>query len=148
MPAKQGRIALDSSYLIALLCDWHAHHHRTLRSYQHWRDRAERVILPVHSILEAYSVLTRMPAPYRLPPDIAWQTIRDNFARTAILVGVKTGGVWEWMGSLADLRVGGGQVYDALIAWCAVEAGAAVLLTWNVRHFAAVAPPNLEVREP
>jgi predicted nucleic acid-binding protein len=142
------RIALDSSYLIALLCDWHAQHKRTLRSYQHWHDRTEQVILPVHSILEAYSVLTRMPAPYRLPPDIAWQTIWDNFGRTAVVAGVKTGGVWEWMENLARLRVGGGQVYDALIAWCAVDAGAAVLLTWNVRHFAALAPPNIEVREP
>jgi predicted nucleic acid-binding protein len=148
MAAKQVRIALDSSYLITLLCDWHAHHHRTLRSYQHWRDRDAQVVLPVHAVLECYSVLTRMPAPYRLPPDIARQTIEANFARTAVVVGVKSGGVWERIGNLARLGIGGGLVYDALIAWCAADAGASVLLTWNLRHFAAIAPPDLEVREP
>jgi predicted nucleic acid-binding protein len=148
MPAKQLRVALDSSYLIALLCDWHAHHHRTLRSYQYWHDREAQIILPVHAILECYSVLTRMPAPYRLPPDIARQTIEGNFARTAVVVGVRSRGVWERMASLARLGFGGGRVYDALIAWCAVDAGASVLLTWNLKHFAAIALPDLEVREP
>ena len=99
-------------------------------------------------MLECYSVLTRIPAPYRLAPDIARQTMQENFAQTALVVGVKAGGVWERIASLARFGLGGGQVYDALIAWCAADAGAAVLLTWNVRHFAAVAPPNLKVREP
>jgi predicted nucleic acid-binding protein len=148
MAAKQVRIALDSSYLIALLCDWHAQHHRTLRSYQHWHDRDAQIVLPVHAILECYSVLTRMPPPYRLPPDIARQTIEENFARGALVVGVKAGGVWEKIGNLARLGIAGGQVYDALIAWCAVDAGATVLLTWNVKHFTAIAPPDLKVQEP
>jgi predicted nucleic acid-binding protein len=148
MAVKQVRIALDSSYLIALLCDWHAHHHRTLRSYQHWHNRDVQVVIPVHAILECYSVLTRIPAPYRLPPDIARQAIEENFARTALVVGVKAGSVWERIGNFSRLGFGGGLVYDALIVWCALEAGAALLLTWNLRHFAAIAPPGLEVREP
>jgi len=148
MAARQVRIALDSSYLIALLCDWHANHHRTLRSYQHWHARDAQIVLPVHAILECYSVLTRIPAPYRLPSDIARQTIEESFARTSFVVGVKAGGVWERIGNLARLGIGGGQVYDALIAWSAADAAATVLLTWNLKHFAAIAPPDLEVREP
>jgi predicted nucleic acid-binding protein len=89
-----------------------------------------------------------MPPPYRLPPDIARQTIEENFARGALVVGVKAGGVWEKIGNLARLGIAGGQVYDALIAWCAVDAGATVLLTWNVKHFTAIAPPDLKVQEP
>ena len=148
MAAQQVRIALDSSYLIALLCEWHAQHHRTLRSYQHWHDRDAQIILPVHAILECYTVLTRMPPPYRLPPDIARQTIVENFAGSAVVVGVKSGGFWERIESLARLGIGGGRVYDALIAWCGVDAGATLLLTWNLKHFAAIAPEGLKVREP
>lgn len=148
MSARQVRIGLDSSYLIALLCDWHAQHSRTLRSYQYWHDHNAQIILPVHAILECYSVLTRIPSPYRLPPDIARQTIEENFARSAVVVGVKSGGVWERIADLARLGFGGGQVYDALIAWCTADAGATVLLTWNLKHFTAIAPPDLEVREP
>ena len=101
MAGKQVRIALDSSYLIPLLSDWHQHHLKTLRSYQLWRDRDAQVILPVHAILECYSVLTRVPAPYRLPPDLARQTIQENFARTALVVGVKAGGVWDRIENLS-----------------------------------------------
>jgi len=148
MPSKRLGIALDSSYLVALLCDWHVQHSRTLRSYQHWHDRGAQIVLPVHAILECYSVLTRIPAPYRLAPDIAKQTIEGNFALTAFVAGVKAGDVWERIGSLARLGIGGGQVYDALIAWCAADAGATILLTWNLKHFAAIAPSDLAVREP
>jgi len=148
MRAKRIRVALDSSYLIALLCDWHGRHARTLRSYQHWHARDAQIVLPVHALLETYSVLTRIPAPYRLQPDIARQAIEENFARTALVVGVKAGGVWERIGNLSRLGFGGGQVYDALIAWCAADAKAAVLLTWNLKHFAAIVRPDLEVREP
>jgi len=148
MARKRLRIALDSSYLIALLSDWHNQHRRTLRSYEHWRNREAQVILPVHTILECYSVLTRIPAPYRLPPDIAMQAIHENFSHTALVVGVKASGVWDRIESLSRRGFGGGQVYDALIAWSAADAGATVLLTWNLKHFAAIAPSDLEVREP
>jgi predicted nucleic acid-binding protein len=148
MAREQARIALDSSYLIALLSSWHAQHPRTLGSYQHWSDRNAQIILPAHTILECYSVLTRLPAPYRLPPDIALQAMHENFSRTAVVVGVKGGGLWERIESFSRLKLGGGQVYDALIAWCAADAGATILLTWNLRHFATIAPPGLEVREP
>ena len=147
MPARQVRIALDSSYLIPLLSDWPEHHSKTLRSYQRWNDRGAQIVLPVHAILECYSVLTRLPAPYRLPPDIARLTIQENFGKS-LVAGVKAAGVWERIESLAHLGLGGGRVYDALIAWCAADAGATVLLTWNLKHFTAIAPPDLEIREP
>jgi predicted nucleic acid-binding protein len=148
LPAKQVRIVLDSSYLIPLLSDWYQHHSKTLQSYQYWLDREAQMILPVHAILECYSVLTRFPAPYRLPPEVARQTIQKNFARTALVVGSKVGGVWDRIENLSRMGLGGGLVYDALIAWCAADAGATILLTWNLKHFRSIALPNIEVREP
>src|ERR1700761_9103046 len=130
MPAKQLRIALDSSYVIPLLSDWHAQHLKTLQSYRHWRKTEAQVVLPVHVILECYSVLTRIPAPYRLPPDVARRTMEANFSRTCLIVGVKAGAIWERIEGMSRLGVGGGQVYDALIAWSAADAGATLLLTW------------------
>ena len=41
----------------------------------------------------------------------------------------------------------GGQTYDMLIAACAQKAGAATIITWNVRHFAA-ASPEIGVESP
>lgn len=148
MPPKQVRIALDSSYLIPLLADWHDHHVRTLRSYQQWVNRGVQIVLPVHAILECYSVLTRIPAPYRLSPEVVRQTLHENFSRTALVAGVEAALVWERIETLSRLGIRGGQVYDALIAWCAADAGATVLLTWNRKHFTAISIPDLEVQEP
>jgi len=39
-------------------------------------------------------------------------------------------------------------LYDAIIAQCCLDAGAELLITWNVRYFLRVAPPALQIREP
>jgi hypothetical protein len=41
-----------------------------------------------------------------------------------------------------------GASTDAAIALAIYEAGARMLLTWNVKHFIAVAPVGLEIRHP
>ncbi len=148
MPLKQAGIALDSSCLVPLLCDWHEHYLRTTRAYQRCREQDTQIIIPAHSILECYSVLTRLPAPFRFSPEPARQLIEQNFSNAVTIVGTKAGMVRSLIENLADRGIGGDRVYDALIAACAAEAGATVLLTWNVKHFAAIAPEGLAVREP
>jgi predicted nucleic acid-binding protein len=49
---------------------------------------------------------------------------------------------------LSRIGLGGGRVYDAVIAQCVLEAGATVLLTWNMKHFLPIAPAGLDVMEP
>jgi predicted nucleic acid-binding protein len=44
--------------------------------------------------------------------------------------------------------VAGGLVYDAVIARSIFNAGARVLLTWNVQDFLQVAPAGLEIITP
>lgn len=148
MPRKQVRIGLDSSYVIARVCDWHEQHDRTLRSYEHWIQRSAQMIVPAHAILESYAVLTRIPAPHRLPPEIARQTLEENFGRTALITGVRSESIWKTIASLSRLGLGGGRIYEAVIASSAAEGGSTDLLTWNAKHFGPIAPPGLEVREP
>ena len=148
MARHHVRIALDSSYLVPLLSDLHAHHKPTQDSYERCIERGDEIVLPIHAVLECYSVLTRMPPPYRLSADIAQRTIADTFSRIAVVVGVKSAILWDYLLELAARHVIGGRVYDALIARCAADAGATLLLTWNPKHFVAIAPPGLEIQEP
>jgi predicted nucleic acid-binding protein len=148
MAAKQLGVALDSSCLIALLCEWHDQHLRTTRSYQRYFEQDTRIIIPAHALLECYSVLTRLPAPFRFSPETAMELIEENFIRSATIIGTKVETTLSLLKNLARNRVGGGQVYDGLIAASAADAGATVLLTWNVRHFASIASAGLEVRQP
>jgi hypothetical protein len=51
---------------------------------------------------------------------------------------------------LAAIGIAGGQVYDALILQCAAKVRATVIYTWNMKHFRAVATPEIAplIREP
>src|SRR5690348_12178139 len=111
MPAKSIRFGLDSNALIALLCDWHERHARTLTSYERWLGKHAVPVIPVQAILECYSVLTRMPAPYRLPPETAKLIIEETFSRTAVIAELRPEDAWSAMDKLSRLGFGGGRVY-------------------------------------
>ena len=148
MPARRARFGLDSSCLIALLSDWHAQHRRTLISYSQWLARGAQSVIAVHAMLETFSVLTRLPTPYRSTPETAKTALEQTFSRTAIITGMGSEGIWSSMDMLCRLGLSGGRVYDVVIARCVAEAGATVLLTWNTKPFLPIAPAGLDVREP
>ena len=148
MPAKGSRFGLDSNVLIALLCDWHEHHGKTLTSYERWLGKNAVPVIPVQAILECYSVLTRLPAPHRLPPEATRLAIEETFSRTAVIAELRPEAAWSAIDKLSRLGFGGGRVYDAAIAECVAKAGATVLLTWNRKHFLTIAPAGLDVQEP
>lgn len=99
-------------------------------------------------MLEAYSVLTRLPPPYRIPADIAKRAIEESLDGFATVPNLAARDAWEAMEFTAQQALGGGRIYDAVIAKSSRAAGASVLLTWNVRHFELIAPEGLEVRQP
>jgi predicted nucleic acid-binding protein len=148
MAAPRVQFGLDSSCLIALLSDWHAEHRRTLSTYEKFLVQGAQPVIPAHAILECFSVLTRLPAPYRLTPETARVALERNFAETAIVAGMNPEGVWSMIDMLSRLGLGGGRVYDAAICQSVADAGATVLLTWNTKHFLPISPAGLDVREP
>ena len=42
--------------------------------------------------------------------------------------------------SAASLGIAGGNIYDALLAHCALKAGAETIYSWNLRHYAHCGP--------
>ena len=141
------KVALDTNCLVALLSEWHEHHRATVAAYEELRRGHHHVIIAVHSLLECFSVLTRLPAAYRIAPRQAEQVLLQNFSRAEVSA-VEASLCWSTIHDLSERGLGGGRVYDAVIARSARAAGATVLLTWNVRDFLSVVPPGLEIREP
>ena len=131
-----SRYLCDTSCLVAAVCTWHEHHERTHREIERRVGADEELVLAAHSLIETYAVLTRLPAPHRLRAEDAISLIESNWKRTPTvhLTGDET---WRALLGVGRLEVTGGQTYDALIASIALKAGAATLLTWNVRHFSA-----------
>jgi hypothetical protein len=110
----------------------HILHVPTREGYAARRRRGERPVVPVHALLEAYSVLTRSPAPLFVPPQQARRLLVENFFDQAEIPGISAHLAWSELDELAARSLGGAEL----------------LITWNVRDFLRVAPPALQIREP
>ena len=82
--------------------------------------------------------MTRMPAPHRLHPGVAYELLHQSFkdCRVAALGSQR---IWRFLGDCVAAETAGGRTYDAMIAAIAVESGAREILTFNPRDFEAFA---------
>jgi predicted nucleic acid-binding protein len=142
------KFGLDTSCIVPLLSVGHLQHEPTLAGYSARRRRAEQPVIPVHALLETFSVLTRSPAPLFISPEQVHKMLVENFSDIAEFPALSSHHCWAGLDELAGRSLGGGLVYDAIIADSCMQAGAKVLLTWNVRDFLRVAPAGLEIRQP
>ena len=137
-------IALDSSVMVAALRSTDDGHQSALRSVNAAIEAGS--ILPVHSLVETYSVITRMPRPYRLNPADAIVLLRKTFGSSK-LAPFRASSLWPLLDHLAGADLGGGLAYDAIILRSAEDAGAAALLTLNARDYERLSP-SIEIRTP
>jgi predicted nucleic acid-binding protein len=133
-------VALDTSVVIAALLSWHERHEAAAAALEAALADPAGAVLPLPALVEAYAVMTRLPAPHRLRPGDAAEILRTSLGGRARLVTLDEAGAWLLIASLADAGIAGGRAYDALIAACARAAPAQRLMTLNERDFAAVAP--------
>jgi len=142
-----ARFGLDTSCVLPLVAEWHEHHEPTTKSYRARLSSGETPVIPVHALLECYSILTRLPHPLRTNPESAAQVLTKYFGDVEI-AGLESSLGWSVIRSASTLGIGGGRVYDAAIAAVIAEAGAIVLVTWNVRHFLGCSPAGLQIVHP
>lgn len=128
--------------MVAAVCSWHEQHNVAAKELNRRLQRGDSMAVPAPALVEAYSVLTRLPAPHRLSPSDAWALIAGNFVEPAAIVALTAGDYAELLKQLATQSVAGGRTYDAVIGECARRAKAETLLTLNRRHFE---PPPLGV---
>lgn len=112
MPTDTGTeepqvVFLDTSAAVALVVEDHEAHTATLEAV-----RERRLGLAGHAWFETYSVLTRLPPGLRRSPAEVARLLTHDFPETGFL---GEGGAAALGGELADLRVAGGAVYDALV---------------------------------
>jgi predicted nucleic acid-binding protein len=108
-------VLVDTSVAVALVVGDHEHHLATMGAIG---DR--RLGLAGHAAFETFSVLTRLPAPARRAPDVVARLLADNFPENRYLSPRRAAALIEALGKAG---IGGGSVYDALVAATAVEHG-------------------------
>ncbi len=141
------KIGLDTNILIELVAKDSLRHRPTLVSYEAYKRGGAQFVVTDHVLLEAFSVLTRAPKPVSMPAHEAQRILRENFG-SAEVAPIRSGFAWDAIRHTLSRGHSGGRVYDAVIALAVFEAGARLLLTWNVRHLITVAPVGLDVQAP
>lgn len=147
MSPPRSAVALDTNVVVAALLVWHEHHERAFRALDELIGRRRRVLLPLPVLLEAYSVMTRLPAQHRLDASDALALLEGSLLDTCDLVALDASEGWGLLRWLRDSSVQGGRAYDGHILACARKGGATEILTFNGRDFAAL-DADIEIREP
>lgn len=98
----------DTSVLIPALASWHPAHAECRKVVME-----DVTSLPAQVLVEAYSVLTRLPAPHRIAPAVAERAVTSLALPVVVLSGDQHR---DLIASLARASVSGGAVYDGIVA--------------------------------
>lgn len=134
--------------MIAAVCAWHEHHTRATEEIERRLSRGEEMIVAAPALVEAYAVLTRLPPPHRLSPTDTLTLLEGNFMSASKIVALDGKSYRTLLRQAPADGIAGGRTYDAVIATCVLQAKAAVLLTFNERHFLSFAERGMEIVVP
>jgi predicted nucleic acid-binding protein len=134
--------------LVAALLPWHKNHRVAFDALAAVLTEEGGLVLPLPSLVEAYAVLTRMPAPHRMSPEDAYSVLAALLLDTARIVGLDSVDTWRLLVGSVEVQTAGGAIYDAQILACAQKAGAERIFTLNPRHFERLRPVGLRVEIP
>lgn len=112
-------IAVDTSVVVAGFASWHEGHRPAAAAL------ARRPRVPAHVLVEAFSVLTRLPPPHRAPGDLVATFLAERFPDAPIVLPARAH--LRFLRTCTAVGLVGGAVYDALIAATARRAGATLL---------------------
>ena len=138
----------DTSCMVAAICSWHEHHARAVAELERRFDRDERFVAVAPALVEAYAVLTRLPAPHRLSPSDAFRLLEANFMQTSPPVALDGRMYRTVLRRAPGDGIAGGQMYDAVIVECALKVRADTLITFNTRHFMPLAKGRINIVPP
>jgi predicted nucleic acid-binding protein len=140
--------ALDTSVIISGLLSWHEDHEAASAALIGLFESGDEVILPLHSLIEAYAVMTRLPPPHRLSAKEALDVLEGSLRSRSSLIAFSAKEGWGFLKELSRRNLVGGTTYDSLILASARQGGAHRLLTFNRAHFERVGAEDIEIVVP
>ena len=140
------KLLADTSVLIAASCT----DHPRFASAAPWLTRSaegeHELYVSQHSLAEMYHVLTVLPITPRISPREARALIDEGILPLSKVISLSTRDYKVTYRRMADLGIGGGAIFDALIARAAEKAEVERLLTFNVGHFRRVWPNYVQAQ--
>lgn len=139
------KIFFDTSVLVSAFVNAHPKHANCLPWLQKVKKKEIEGIISVHSLIEIYSILTKLPLSPRINPALALNLIKENILEDFELV---TYGKKDYINLLDELsrgNIAGGASYDGLILNAAIKVTADKILTLNVNDFIRVCPQLVRI---
>lgn len=112
-------IAVDTSVVVAGFASWHEGHRAAAAALE------RRPRLPAHVGVESFSVLTRLPPPHRVSPELVSAFLRERFEVPPLTLPASA--YLRLIDEATRIGISGGAVYDALVAATVRHAGATLL---------------------
>lgn len=134
------RVMFDTSVLVPSLAQNHPRHVQAVGWLDAVTDGRLVLVLTSHALAETYSVLTSIPLKPRLSPKTVWTALSMSVVNCATFVDLERRDYAAVIERLVASGVGGGLIYDGLIARAAERAGVDQLVTFNTSHFEMVWP--------
>jgi predicted nucleic acid-binding protein len=144
----KAEVFLDTSVLLAGLIDFGSQSAPAQQVLYGVSIGAFAAATSWHCCLEVYSVATRLPPEFRVPPADAARLLQEEvFARMSVH-DLPQDQRRAFLSALVQEGIAGGRIYDAHIAEVARAAGARVIVTDNRRHFLAALKHGIRVETP
>lgn len=137
------RVFLDTSVLVAAVIAQHGDHDRAFALLDRVQSGNDDGVVSAHSLAEVYATLTKLPAPFRHTPEQALLSIQENILKHFTTSTLSGNDYAALIKEAAAAGIQGGTVYDAVLMKSAGKAGVDKIFTLNLRHFQAVASPEL-----
>ncbi|MHB1377368.1 MAG: PIN domain-containing protein [Candidatus Humimicrobiaceae bacterium] len=139
------KIFFDTSVLVAAFVNAHSKHENCLPWLQKVKKKEMVGIISVHSLIEIYSILTKLPLSPRINTSLALNLIKENILEDFELISYSKKDYIDLLDELSRGNIAGGTSYDGLILNAAKKANADKILTLNVNDFIRVCPQLVRI---
>ena len=119
----------DTRCMIAAVCSWHEHHEAAAAEIERRLAGRAKMVVAAPALVEAYAVLTRLPAPHRLSPETALTLLQNNFLKLATTIALDAKSYRALLLEAPKRNLAGGRIYDAVVGACAGQGKASAVLT-------------------
>ncbi|MBX3000116.1 MAG: PIN domain-containing protein [Caldilineaceae bacterium] len=134
------QLLLDTSVMLAALLRSHPAHSSAYPWLKMIKQREHTGHISTHSLAELYNKLTRVPLSRPIPPAEALAMLTADVTSLMIPVALSYKDYLSVVNHLADRKLVGGIIYDALIVRAGIKAGVDRILTLNPCHFRLIYP--------
>jgi predicted nucleic acid-binding protein len=142
------KACFDTSALVAALLQQHPHHAQAFARLLAVHQGKLHGVMTTHGLAELFATLTALPLKPRLPATEAQRLLQQSVLAHFKILPLTAKHYAEALALTVHQGLSSGAIYDALHLVGARAAGCDELLTFNLRHFHALAPGDPMVVQP